>query len=53
MLEGQAEEQMDKPKKIHSMIQESSVGVQTKLTEKGSDNLELGYLQFYSAGPMV
>ena len=29
------------------------MGVQTHLTEKSSDNLELGNLQFYSGGPMV
>ena len=40
VLEGQMEEQTDKPKKLHALIQESSVGVQTQLTEKSSDNLE-------------
>ena len=53
VLEGQTEEQTDKPKKLNALIQEWSVGVQTKLTEKSSDNLELGILQFYSGDPMV
>ena len=29
------------------------MGVQTQLTEKNSDNFELGSLQFYSGGSMV
>ena len=53
VLEGQTDEQMDKPKKLHALIQESLVGVQTQLTKKSSDNLELGILQFNSGGPMV
>ena len=44
VLEGQMEEQTDKPKRLHALIQDSSVGVQTQLTEKNSDNLELGIL---------
>ena len=50
VLEGQMEEQTDEPKKLHALIQESPVEVQTQLTEKSSDNLELhvGILQFYS-----
>ena len=53
MLKGHGEEIMDKPGKIHALIQESSVGVQTQLAEKRSDNLELGIVQFDSGGPMV
>ena len=35
VLEGQVEEQIDKPQKnLHALIQESSVGVQTQMTEK-------------------
>ena len=35
VLEGQIEEQTDKPKtKLNALSQESSVGVQTQLTEK-------------------
>ena len=35
VLEGQMEEQTDKPKtKLNALSQESSVGVQTQLTEK-------------------
>ena len=32
VLEGRAGEQMDKQKKLHTLIQESSVGVQYQLT---------------------
>ena len=53
VLAGQKGEQTDKPKKIYALIQESSVGVQTQLTDESSDNLELGILQFYSGGPIV
>ena len=53
VLEVQTEEITDKQKKLHVLIQESSIGVQTQLIEKSSDNLELGILQFYSGGPMV
>ena len=53
VLEGQTEEQTDMLKKLHALIQESSVGVQTQLREKSSDNLELGMLQFHSGELMV
>ena len=49
-LEGQTEEQMDKPKKKTPilLIQISSVEVQIQLTQKSSDNLEIGTYVFYS-----
>ena len=53
VLEGKTDEQTEKLKKLHALIQESSVGFQTQLTEKSSDNLELVILQFYSRGPNV
>ena len=34
VLDGQMDEQTDKPKKLHVLIEESSVGVQTQLAEK-------------------
>ena len=34
VLEGQTGEQTDKPKNLNALIQESSVGVHTQLTEK-------------------
>ena len=47
VLEVQTEEQMDKMKKLRAVTQESSVGVQTQLTEKKiSDNLD--FKVFYS-----
>ena len=46
VLEGQMKEQTNKPNKLHALIQESSVGVQTQLTENSSDNLELGFSSF-------
>ena len=47
VLEGQMEEQTGEPKKLHALIQESSVGVQTQLSEKkSSDNLELVIYSF-------
>ena len=46
MLEEQAEEQTDPPKKCHALVQELSVGVWNQTDRKSSDNLELGILQF-------
>ena len=53
MLEGQTKERTDKPKKFHALIQESLVEIQTQQTEKSSDKLESGILQFFSGGLMV
>ena len=44
MLEEQMEEQTDGPKKLHALIQESSVEVSTQLTEKSCQGVELFYL---------